>query len=184
MGRHIGTAILCNWRRGGAQGVPFLKVLNLDVPTAKPARGRRSIAFGAERLALVPFKAPAATVLAALALALLAILGIQRIRVDNSLSQLFRSNDPAFDQFEQVSRDFPSSEYDVLIVVSGQSLLAREFGRKAARLSSPTFNSSMGRAALSRCFRRASPLRKAGCRSPSFPTPCRKAPATMRLSTG
>ena len=64
--------------------------------------------------------------LAALVLALLAVLGIERIRIDDSLSQLFRSNDPAFKQFEQVSRNFPSSEYDVLIVVSGQSLLARE----------------------------------------------------------
>jgi predicted RND superfamily exporter protein len=93
---------------------------------ADPASGRHSIAFCAERLALVPLKAPAATVLVALALALLAALGIQRIKIDDSLSQLFRSNDPAFKQFEQVSRDFPSSEYHILIVVSGHSLLARE----------------------------------------------------------
>ena len=103
----------------------------LDAPdrqelTTEPASGRRSIAFGAERFAFIPFKAPAVTVLAAVVLALLAVLGIERIRIDDSLSQLFRSNDPAFKQFEQVSRNFPSSEYDVLIVVSGQSLLARE----------------------------------------------------------
>jgi len=66
-----------------------------------------------------------ATVLAALALALLATLGIQRIKTDDSLSQLFRSEDPAFKQVEQVSRDFPSSEYDVLIVVRAASLLDR-----------------------------------------------------------
>jgi uncharacterized protein len=97
-----------------------------EVLMAEPASGRRSVAFGAERLALIPFKAPAATVLVALVLALLAIVGIQRIKIDDSLSQLFRSNDPAFKQFEEVSRDFPSTENDVLIVVSGQSLLARE----------------------------------------------------------
>ena len=95
-------------------------------PTAEPQGARRNIAFGAERLALIPFKAPTATVLVALALVVLAVLGIQRIRTDDSLSQLFRSNDPAFEQFEQVSRAFPSSEYDVMTVVTGDSLLARE----------------------------------------------------------
>jgi predicted RND superfamily exporter protein len=93
---------------------------------AEPQSGRLSAARGLERLALIPFKAPMVTVLAALALAALAIVGIQRIRVDDSLSQMFRSNDVAFKQYEEVSRDYPSSEYDVLIVVSGDSLLARE----------------------------------------------------------
>jgi uncharacterized protein len=93
---------------------------------AEPKSGRLSAARGLERLALIPFKAPMVTVLAALALAALAIVGIQRIRVDDSLSQMFRSNDVAFKKYEEVSRDYPSSEYDVLIVVSGDSLLARE----------------------------------------------------------
>ena len=87
-----------------------------------------------ERLALIPFGAPRVTILVALAFAVLAVLGIQRIKTDNSLSQLFRSEDPAFKQFEQVSRDFPSSEYDVLVVVSGQSLLARELVDKLRSL--------------------------------------------------
>ena len=94
--------------------------------SADPQGGRLSAARGLERLALIPFKAPTVTVLAALVIAALAIVGIQRIRVDDSLSQMFRSNDLAFKQYEEVSRDYPSSEYDVLIVVSGDSLLARE----------------------------------------------------------
>ncbi|HZZ59782.1 MAG TPA: MMPL family transporter [Roseiarcus sp.] len=102
-----------------------LKALDFVVRSAEPPKAGRGIALGLERLALVPFKAPAATVLVALALAVLAVLGIQRIKTDDSLSQLFRSEDPAFQQFEQVSRDFPSSEYDVMIVASGQSLLDR-----------------------------------------------------------
>jgi uncharacterized protein len=99
---------------------PDFKVQAADAPL-----GRRSVALGLERLALIPFKRPAVTVLAALVLAVLAILGIERIKTDDSLSQLFRSEDPAFQQFEQVSRDFPSSEYDVMIVASGDSLLDR-----------------------------------------------------------
>ncbi len=53
-----------------------------SVPPAEPQSGRLSVALGLERLALVPFKAPTATVLAALVIAALAIVGIQRIRVD------------------------------------------------------------------------------------------------------
>ena len=90
---------------------------NVIVRTAVPRRGRLSIAFDAERLALIPFRKPAATILIAVALTALAFLGIQRIRIDNSLTQLFHSNSPAFRLFEQVSHDFPSSEYDAMIVV-------------------------------------------------------------------
>ena len=104
-----------------------MKGLDPDVFDApEPVANKLGIAFGLERLALIPFRAPAATVLVALAIAVLAILGIQRIKTDDSLSQLFRSEDPAFKQFEEISREFPSSEYDVLVVVSGQSLLTRE----------------------------------------------------------
>ena len=90
---------------------------NVIVRTAVPRRGRLSIAFDAERLALIPFRKPAATILIAVALTALAFLGIQRIRIDDSLTQLFHSNSPAFRLFEQVSHDFPSSEYDAMIVV-------------------------------------------------------------------
>jgi hypothetical protein len=48
-----------------------------------PRGGRFGVALGAERLALIPFRAPAATVLIALALAVLAVLGIQRIQIDD-----------------------------------------------------------------------------------------------------
>ena len=90
---------------------------NVIVRTAVPRRGRLSIAFDAERLALIPFRKPAATILIAVALTALAFLGIQRIRIDDLLTQLFHSNSPAFRLFEQVSHDFPSSEYDAMIVV-------------------------------------------------------------------
>ena len=101
---------------------------------AIPRAGRRGIAFGLERFAFIPFRAPMVTILAALAIAVLAILGIQRIKTDDSLSQLFRSEDPTFKQFEQISRQFPSSEYDVLIVLSGETLLARESVENSVRM--------------------------------------------------
>src|SRR5262249_22816635 len=44
----------------------------------------------------------------------------------DSLSQLFRSETPEFKLYEEVTKRFPSSEYDVLIVVEGKSLMERE----------------------------------------------------------
>jgi hypothetical protein len=51
--------------------------------------------------------------------------GLARIKVEDSLSQLFRSDTPEFKTFEEVTRRFPSNEYDVLIVVEGKNLLER-----------------------------------------------------------
>ncbi len=65
-----------------------------------------------------------ATVIVLLAIA--ALLGVGRIKVDDSLSQLFRSNTPEFKQYEEVTRRFPSSEFDVLVVVEGDTLLQRK----------------------------------------------------------
>ncbi len=51
--------------------------------------------------------------------------GVSRIRLDDSLSQLFRSDTPEFKQYEAETRRFPSTEFDVLVVVEGKSLLQR-----------------------------------------------------------
>ena len=88
--------------------------------------------LGAERLGLLALRWPVWCALAALAFSVFAALGVARINVDDSLSQLFRSNTPEFRQYEEMSRRFPSSEFDVLIVVEGAKLLEREqLGRLA-----------------------------------------------------
>ena len=135
---------------------------------AEPQSGRLSVALGLERLALIPFEAPMVTVLAALVMAALAVVGIQRIRVDDSLSQLFRSNDLAFKQFEQISRDFPSSEYDVLIVVSGDSLLARDSVDKLRDFATDVQLIDGARGALS-MFSARLPAPQGGMPEPLFP---------------
>jgi predicted RND superfamily exporter protein len=88
---------------------------------ARPA----SIAFGLERVGLIAVKAPIIACLILLALVIGAIFGIQRIKIDDSLSQLFRSDSKEYKQYEEVTRRFPSTEYDVLVVVEGKTLLAR-----------------------------------------------------------
>jgi len=81
-----------------------------------------SIGLGAERLGFVSLRHPIAVGVAATALIILALLGIRRLEIDDSLSQLFRSDSAEFQQYEAVSKQFPSSEYDVLAVVTGPVL--------------------------------------------------------------
>jgi len=86
----------------------------------------RSIALGAEKIGLLPLYAPWLALLVVVLLSVAAAFGIARIKVDDSLSQLFRSDSAEFRQYESLSQRFPSSEYDVLVVVEGKRLLERE----------------------------------------------------------
>ena len=81
--------------------------------------------LGLERIGLISLRFPLLIGLAAVVLLIAAAFGIARIKVDDSLSQLFRSDTPEFKTFEEVTRRFPSNEFDVLIVVEGKSLLER-----------------------------------------------------------
>ena len=84
-----------------------------------------SIAFGIERIGLIAVRAPIVSCLVLVALIIGAIFGIYRIKIDNSLSQLFRSNSKEYRQYEAVTKRFPATEFDVLVVVEGKTLLAR-----------------------------------------------------------
>jgi uncharacterized protein len=86
----------------------------------------KSIAFGLERLGLIPMKAPVLSCIILVALIIGAIFGIDRIKIDDSLSQLFRSNTKEFKQYEEVTKKFPAEEFDVLVVVEGRTLLNRD----------------------------------------------------------
>ena len=67
-----------------------------------------------------------AALAAAALLLIVAVFGIERLTVDDSLSELFRSRTPEFRTFEQETQKFPSNEYDVLVVIEGKNLLGRE----------------------------------------------------------
>jgi predicted RND superfamily exporter protein len=84
-----------------------------------------SIAFGLERIGLIAVRAPIVSCIVLLVLIVGAVFGIHRIKIDDSLSQLFRSNSREFHQYEEVTKKFPAEEFDVLVVVEGKSLLAR-----------------------------------------------------------
>lgn len=84
-----------------------------------------SIAFGLERLGLIAVRAPIVSCIILFVLIVGAVFGIYRIKIDDSLSQLFRSNTREFKQYEEVTKKFPAEEFDVLVVVEGKTLLAR-----------------------------------------------------------
>src|SRR4051794_21346113 len=97
----------------------------IDPDAADRNRKSVSIAFGLERIGLIAVRAPVVSCLILLALVIGAVFGIQRIKIDDSLSQLFRSNSKEYRQYEEVTKRFPSTEYDVLVVVEGKTLLER-----------------------------------------------------------
>ena len=94
--------------------------------TGIPEKRKFSIAFGLERIGLFAMRAPVVSCVVLVLLCIGAFFGVQRIKIDDSLSQLFRSDTPQYRQYEEVTKRFPSNEYDVLVVVEGPNLLARD----------------------------------------------------------
>ncbi len=92
----------------------------------EPPPPGKSIAFGLERMGLIAVKAPILSMIVLAVLIVAAIFGIYRIKIDDSLSQLFRSDSKDYKQYEAVTKRFPATEFDVLVVVEGKTLLARE----------------------------------------------------------
>jgi uncharacterized protein len=86
---------------------------------------QRSFAFGLEKLGLIGLRAPAVTLALVVLVSALAVWGLLLLRVDDSLSELFRTDTEEFRRYEEIDRRFPSSEYDVLVVVEGKDLLKK-----------------------------------------------------------
>ncbi|MGO8955306.1 MAG: efflux RND transporter permease subunit [Rhodomicrobium sp.] len=100
----------------------------------KPNAGSYPLVLGFERVGLVALRTPLLSVAIAAVLCILAAYGVGRLKVDDSLSSLFRSDTSEFRHFEDFSKRFPSNEYDVLMVVEGKSLLERESIEKLRNL--------------------------------------------------
>jgi len=82
--------------------------------------------FGLEKLGLVALRAPYVVAVLVVIATIAGALGVARLQVDDSLSELFRTNTEEFKRYEAIDRRFPSSEYDVLVVVEGPGLLQRK----------------------------------------------------------
>src|ERR1700688_5059548 len=75
-------------------------------PSPHP-RALHRLAWGIERIGLVALRFPVLAAILVLVLSVGAAVGVARIKVDDSLSHLFRSETPEFKQYEEVSRRFP-----------------------------------------------------------------------------
>jgi uncharacterized protein len=84
-----------------------------------------SFSFGLHKLGYATLSHPWIAAALILAMAIFAAFGLGRLKVDDSLSELFRTNTPDFKRYELVDKRFPSTEYDVLVVVEGKDLLKK-----------------------------------------------------------
>ena len=94
-------------------------------PEPAAPEGAVSFSLGSERIGLLPLRFRWPTLIAVIAISVLAAFGVTRITVDDSLTDLFRADTADFRQYEKLSSRFPSSEYDVLVVIEGPTLLER-----------------------------------------------------------
>jgi predicted RND superfamily exporter protein len=149
-----------------------------DPAPAVPAH--QQLALGLERVGLIPIRFPLIYALLVVVLSIAAAFGVARIRVDDSLSQLFRSDTAEFRQYETLSRRFPSSEFDVLIVVEGDALLARQTLEKLRDLVTDVQLVDGTRGAIS-LFSARQPPEAGQIPAPLFPEELPQGPAFDRL---
>jgi predicted RND superfamily exporter protein len=95
----------------------------------------RNLALGIERIGFFALSHRTLCAIAFVILSAIAAVGFVRVKVDDSLSQLFRSETDEFRTYEEVTRRFPSNEFDVLIVIEGDRLLERSSLEKLRELA-------------------------------------------------
>jgi predicted RND superfamily exporter protein len=106
------------------------------VPAERPrAIKPRNLALGIERIGFYALSHRTLCAAVFILFSLLATVGFVRVKVDDSLSQLFRSDTEEFRTYEEVTRRFPSNEFDVLIVIEGDRLLERPSLEKLRELA-------------------------------------------------
>jgi predicted RND superfamily exporter protein len=159
--------VRCRRRRGIALLSPGHRSEPDHSATPRAARDLPSLALGIERLGLVPLAHPWIIGVFALVCAIGAAFGLMRVKVDDSLSQLFRSDTPAFRQYEDVTRRFPSTEFDVLVVIEGP-VLEREPLEKMRDLATDLQLVNGARGIVS-IFSAREPGEKGGLPPPLFP---------------
>jgi len=106
-----------------------------DVKVPPRAVKPRNLALGIERIGFFALSHRTLCVIVFIILSVIAAVGFVRVKVDDSLSQLFRSDTDEFRTYEEVTRRFPSNEFDVLIVIEGDRLLERASLEKLRELA-------------------------------------------------
>lgn len=78
--------------------------------------------FGLERLGLLALRFPRTILLIILCLAPIFIFGLTELEFSSDVREIFRSDSPEFAKLEEVTRQYPSSGRDVLVVLEAPEL--------------------------------------------------------------
>ncbi len=84
-----------------------------------------SLGFGIERLGLAPLRSPWAVTLFIALLTAVCAVGLPKLVAHGSLSELFRSGTPDYLEYQKLSAQFPTSEFDILLVLQAEDLSDR-----------------------------------------------------------
>jgi uncharacterized protein len=90
------------------------------------ASARISPGFGLERLGLVSLRHPRLILAVALVLVAVSVAGRTQLGFDSDLREIIRSNDRDFAGLLKLSRQYSTTEFDVLLVVEGGRLFRRQ----------------------------------------------------------
>ena len=82
-----------------------------------------SLGFGIEKIGLLAVKSPRVSLMLLVILTSICAIGLPRLEADDAISDLFRSDTKVYRDYALMSERFPVSEYDVLVIVEGKSLL-------------------------------------------------------------
>jgi len=81
------------------------------------------LGFGLERFGLVTLSRPRLSAVAILLVCAVCTLGLMRIEATGVLSDFFRGDNRDYQIYQQMSDRFPTSEFDVFVIVEGEDLL-------------------------------------------------------------
>jgi uncharacterized protein len=115
--------------------VSSLPPADRDVKVPPHAVKPRNLALGIERIGFFALSHRTLCAIVFVILSAIAAVGFVRVKVDDSLSQLFRADTDEFRTYEEVTRRFPSNEFDVLTVIEGDRLLERASLEKLRELA-------------------------------------------------
>jgi uncharacterized protein len=130
----------------------------------------RNLALGIERIGFVAISHRVLVAIVFVVLCAFAAVGFGRLKVDDSLSQLFRSDTAEYKTYQDVTHRFPSNEFDVLIVIEGAKLLERS-SLEALRNLAIDLQLLDGTRGLISIFSAREPPENGGIPPPLFPTP-------------
>jgi predicted RND superfamily exporter protein len=141
----------------------------------------RNLVLGIERIGFIPLSYRLISALTFVALCIAAVVGFARLKVDDSLSQLFRSDTPEYRNYVEVSQRFPSNEFDVLVVVEGDRLLERASLEKLRDMAIDLQLVDGTRGIISMFSARTAPSISGGVPGALFPTPLPEGEAFTQL---